>query len=110
MLKGIDIWINPHYKLIITKACNGMIPFLFVMAAILSYPSKILHKILWIFLSHTILTLVNTIRILVVVHFVQSKGGRENFEWSHDFLGNFILISVSLVLFILYIKTRKIKD
>jgi len=25
-LKGIDIWINPHYKIIINQACNGMDP------------------------------------------------------------------------------------
>jgi hypothetical protein len=44
-LQGIDIWINPHYKIIINKACNGVIPILFLFASILAYPSTLIHKI-----------------------------------------------------------------
>ena len=28
-LQGNDIWINPHYKIVITHTCNGIIPSLF---------------------------------------------------------------------------------
>ena len=46
-LQGSDIWINPQYKIIINQACNGIIPILFLWAAILAYHSGIWHKILW---------------------------------------------------------------
>jgi len=106
-LLGIDIWINPHYKIIINQACNGMIPILFLFAAILAYPSGVLHKFLWMFVGYALFSLVNVIRILLVVHFVEAKGGRGNFYWSHDLLGNALLMLLGVGLFIAFIKTSK---
>ena len=108
-LKGIDIWINPHYKIIITKACNGMIPILFLWAAIAAYPARLRHKLLWITVGYILFSLVNIFRILLVVHFVEQKGGATNFHWSHDFLGNMILLGVGLFLFVAFIKTSATK-
>ena len=104
-LKGIDIWINPHYKIIINQACNGMIPILFLWASILAYPSKILHKLLWMGLGYILFSLVNVFRILLVVHFTEQEAGQANFYWSHDLVGNAILMAVGLGLFIAFIKT-----
>ncbi len=104
-LLGIDIIINPHYKIIIDQACNGMIPILFLFASILAYPSGIAHKILWMFIGYVLFSIVNILRILLVVYFVEAKGGRENFYWSHDLLGNTILMVLGLGLFVLFIKT-----
>jgi len=106
-LKGIDIWINPHYKIIINQACNGMIPILFLFAAILAYPSGSLHKLLWMFIGYILFSLLNVIRILLVVYFVEGEGGRGNFYWSHDLLGNSLLMLLGLGLFIAFIKTSK---
>ena len=106
-LKGIDIWINPHYKIIINQACNGMIPILFLFASILAYPSGIVHKIVWMVIGYLLFSLLNVIRILLVVYFVEGQGGRGNFYWSHDLLGNSLLMMLGLGLFIAFIKTSK---
>jgi len=104
-LQGIDIWINPHYRIIINQACNGMIPILFLWASVLAFPSNVWHKIFWIGIGYIIFSLVNIFRILLVVHFVEQPEGQSNFYWSHDLLGNSILIVVGLGLFIAFIKT-----
>ncbi len=105
-LRGIDIWINLHYRIIINQACNGMIPILFLWASILAYPSKVVHKLLWMVLGYVIFSVVNVARILLVVYSVE-EGGRGNFYWSHDLLGNSILMLVGLGLFVAFIKTSR---
>ena len=109
-LQGIDIWINPHYKIIINQACNGMIPILFFFASILAYPSNIWHKIVWMCIGYVVFSLVNVFRILLVVYFVEQKEGQANFYWSHDLIGNALLMGVGLSLFVLFIKTGQTKD
>jgi len=106
-LVGIDIMINPHYKIIINQACNGMIPILFFFASILAYPSGIMHKIVWMLIGYLLFSLVNVLRILLVVYFVEGEGGRGNFYWSHDLLGNSLLMGLGLGLFVMFIKTAK---
>ena len=106
-LQGIDIWITSHYKIIINQACNGMIPILFLFASILAYPSKLWYKIVWMCIGYVIFSLVNVFRILLVVYFVEQKEGQENFYWSHDLIGNVLLMSVGLGLFISFIKLSK---
>lgn len=105
MLNGIDILINPHYKIIITKACNGIIPVLFLFASLLAYPAFLRHKALWMLIGYTALTLINTGRILLVVYIVHNYNGKEDFSWAHDFIGNFILLVSGLTLFLMFIHT-----
>ena len=104
-LRGEDIVISPYYKIIITQACNGMIPILFYFTAIISYPSRLCFKPLWMAVGYILFTLANVLRILIVVYFVEQKGGRENFFWAHDIFGNVILMTLGFALFILYIKS-----
>lgn len=106
-LKGIDIWINSNYKIIINQACNGMIPILFLFASLLAYPSSLWHKIFWMGTGYIVFSLVNVLRILMVVYFVEQKEGQVNFYWSHDFVGNGLLMGVGLGLFIAFIKTSR---
>ena len=108
-LQGIDIMINPHYKIIINQACNGLIPFFFLAASILAYPATLLHKTLWLLLGYLVYTAVNVARILMVVHFVEGEGGRGNFHWSHDIMGNALLLVVGLGLFIAFIRSSRPK-
>lgn len=111
-IKGIDIWINPQYKIIITKACNGIIPILFSYAAILAYPASTIHKILWMFLGYILFFVVNIVRILWVVFVTQHGEGQADFYWSHDIAGNILLMITGLGLFIVFIKTspKKVKN
>ncbi len=104
-LQGIDIWINPQYKIIINQTCNGMIPILFLFASILAYPSTLWHKIFWMSIGYVVFSIVNVFRILQVVYFVEQEGGKGNFYWSHDLIGNGLLMVVGLGLFIVFIKT-----
>ncbi len=106
-LKGIDIWINPQYKIIINQACNGVIPILFLFASILAYPSSIFHKLLWMIVGYVLFSVLNVLRILLVVYFVEGEGGRGNFYWSHDLVGNALLMLLGLGLFVAFIKTAK---
>ena len=107
-LRGIDIWIHPQYKIIINQSCNGMIPILFLWASILAYPSSIvhkLHKIVWILVGYVVFSMVNVGRILLVVYATEHGEGQGEFYWSHDLVGNFLLMMTGLVLFVLFIKT-----
>ena len=111
-LQGIDIWINPHYKIIISKACNGVIPILFLFASILAYPSSVGHKILWMLMGYVLFSVVNVVRILLVVYVTQTGEGQQDFYWSHDLIGNSLLMLTGLGLFVAFIKTssKKIKN
>ena len=105
-LQGNDIWMNSHYRLIVNQSCNGMIPILFLYASILAYPSSFFYKIIWIIIGYFIFFVTNIVRILLVVYFVK-EGGEENFYWSHDILGNALLILVGLLIFMAYIHISK---
>ncbi len=107
-LQGVDIWINPHYTIIINQTCNALIPIIFLFASIFAYPSTFWHKLYWMIIGYTVFTLVNISRILLVVYFVEQKAGRENFYWSHDLMGNGLLMGVGLLLFIAFIKTSSL--
>ncbi len=111
-LQGVDIWINPHYKIIITKACNGIIPILFLYAAILAYPSTVKHKIVWMIFGYGLFFMVNIVRILWVVFMTQNGEGKGDFYWSHDIIGNIFLLLTGLGLFVSFIKssTKKVKN
>ena len=111
-LQGIDIWINPQYKIIINQACNGVIPILFLFASILAYPSSIGHKILWMILGYVLFSVVNVARILFVVYFTETGEGQKEFYWSHDLMGNTLLMLTGLGVFVAFIKTssKTIKD
>ena len=104
-LQGIDIWINPHYKIVITKACNGMIPILFLLASILAYPATWTHKLIWSVIGYVTFFISNIIRILGVVYITENGEGQGEFYWSHDIAGNILLMSIGLTLFVFFIKT-----
>lgn len=104
-IQGIDIWINPHYKIIINQACNGMIPILFLYASILAYPSSLWYKLVWMVIGYLLFSLVNVIRLLFVVYATKTGQGQEEFYWSHDLVGNAMLMLTGLGLFIVFIRT-----
>ena len=101
-LRGIDIWINPHYKIIITKACNGMIPILVLWAAVLAYPlAGWGRKLLWLLIGYLVLSAVNILRLLMVAACVKEQA---DFPFCHDLLGNMLLMLAGLLLFWLFLR------
>ena len=84
-----------------------MIPILFLFASMLAYPSMLWRIIFWMSIGYVLFSLVNAMRILLVVYFVEQEEGQGNFYWSHDLRGNALLMGVGLGLFMVFIKTSK---
>ena len=104
IMSGHHIFITEHYSLVIEKACNGMIPYLFFLASILAFPSTSMHKVKWALMGYLFITSINIFRIWFVAQLVMQERG--NFSLAHDYLGNGILILTGLLLFTSFIKTR----
>jgi len=100
-LHGVDILIDPHYKVVVTKACNGMIPVLVLLAAVLAYPVHWVHKVQWIIIGYVVLSIVNLLRLLMVAYFVKKQA---DFPFYHDILGNILLMVTGLLLFYLFLR------
>ena len=105
IMNNYRIFITQQYSLVIEKACNGMIPYLFFLASIMAFPSTWLHKAKWALIGYLLISVINIFRIWMVTQFVLQE--RNNFSFAHDFLGNALLISTGLILFILFVKSRK---
>ena len=105
MMDAYHILINTHYSLVIEKACNGMIPYLFFIASIVAFPSTLMHKVKWAIMGYIIISLMNIFRIWMVTQIVLQE--EKNFSLAHDYLGNILLIITGLGLFIAFIKSRK---
>jgi exosortase/archaeosortase family protein len=105
MMDGYRISINPLYALVIEKACNGMIPYLFFLASIVAFPSTVMHKVKWAIFGYFFISITNIFRIWFVTQFVLDE--RQNFSLAHDYLGNGLLIITGLLLFTWFVKSRK---
>lgn len=105
MMEGNHIFITSHYSLIIEKACNGMILYLFFLAPIFAFPATLEHKIKWAIGGYIIIMLVNVFRIWFITQLVLEE--RSNFSLAHDYLGNILLIITAMALFIAFVKSRK---
>ena len=105
MMTNTHIGISSHYSLVIEKACNGMIPYLFFLALIVAFPSTLSHKIKWALFAYLTIVAMNTFRIWMVTQLVLMEEG--NFSFAHDYLGNALLIGTGLVLFVAFVKSRK---
>jgi len=105
MMDNYRILINEHYSLVIEKACNGMIPYLFFLASIIAFPSTLMHKVKWAIMGYIFISLMNVFRIWFVTQLVLQE--RQNFSLAHDYLGNGLLILTGLLLFTWFVKSRK---
>jgi exosortase/archaeosortase family protein len=108
MMEAHRIFITEHYALVIEKACNGMIPYLFFLASIIAFPSTLIHKVKWALMGYLFISAINVFRIWFVTQFVLQE--QKNFSLVHDYLGNGLLILTGLILFTSFITTRKNKE
>ncbi len=99
-----DIYIQPisTFRIRITYACNGLVPYYFYLASIFAYPSSWLLKIIWAVIGYFIIYVVNLLRLLFVTE--MTKSGGSNFWWSHDIVGNGMLMITGLMLFLLFME------
>ena len=105
IVDGYTIIINSHYRLVIEKACNGLIPYLFFLSSIIAFPSATAHKIRWALMGYIVLTTINSFRIWLVAQLVLEEVG--NFSLAHGFIGSSILIFTVVLLFILFLRNVK---
>jgi exosortase/archaeosortase family protein len=108
MMEAHKIFISSSYALVIEKACNGLIPYLFFLASIIAFPSTLKHKIKWAIMGYLFISAMNVFRIWFITQLVLQE--EENFSLAHDYLGNGLLILTGLILFTSFIKTRKKKE
>jgi len=100
---GYDIVINPKYRVVITPECNGLIPYLMILAAVVAYYCSLTKKIIYSITAFIIFFIVNIIRLYIVV-IVVSKYGSNYFYMVHDIGGNILLIVTGALIFLTYIK------
>lgn len=105
MVLGNRIFITQGYTLVIEHSCNGMIPYLIFLASILAFPADPSHKLKWAFMGYVIISSINIFRIWLITQFVKQE--QNNFSLAHDYIGNTLLVLTGLILFIVFIKTRK---
>lgn len=99
------IFISSNLTLVIDKECNGFIPYFFFLASIIAFPSNITHKIKWAILGYFTLSILNVFRIWFISKLVMNS--ESNFSLAHDYIGNALLVFSSMILFIIFIRTRK---
>jgi len=100
---GYEIIINPKYRVVITPECNGLIPYLMILAAYLAYPCKLLTKIFYSIFAFLIFFIMNILRLYIVIVIVNNYG-TNYFYLVHDIGGNLLLIITGAVLFLSYLK------
>jgi exosortase/archaeosortase family protein len=106
IVQDIYIYSAPNFRIRITYACNGLIPYYLFLASIFAYPSKWLLKIIWAVVGYFAIYWINLLRLLFVTE--MTKSGGQNFWWSHDLIGNLMLMVVGLGLFFLFIRVSDV--
>lgn len=96
------IIISDSYRLFVSKACSGLIPFLFFVASILAYDSSIQSKIVWLAIGYIVILFANISRIVFITKMVLID--QQNFFWAHDYIGNMFLLLLGISLFYLFIQ------
>jgi exosortase/archaeosortase family protein len=59
----------------------------------------------WMVFGYVLFSFVNVLRILLVVFVTEAGKGQQDFYWSHDLVGNILLLITGLGLFVSFIKT-----
>ena len=108
MIENHNIFISNNYSLVIEKACNGIIPYLFFLSSIVAFPSSIVHKIKWMLFGYILIVAMNTFRIWIVTKLVLKEPS--NFSFAHDYLGNILLILTGLTLFVWFCKSSRSRE
>lgn len=92
---GLELTLDPE--------CNGLATYLFLLTAIISYPSNIKQKIKWSILSYVILFIANTLRLNWIIYHVIDYP--EDFIFVHDIIGLYSMVLLTWIIF--YFFTRE---
>ncbi len=106
---GYEIVISPHFRIVITPECNGLVPYYIFLAAVLAYPNHWWCKLKWAFIGYIVIMATNFVRLVAVTEVVNSFGAA-SFYYVHDIAGNLFLIIVGSLLFLLYLRGCHAKE
>jgi exosortase/archaeosortase family protein len=100
---GRKILISDTYTLIVTQACNGMVPLWMFYASILAVRTAWVYQLKWMVAGYITIFVVNVFRIWFVAFFAKEMG-QSSFFLAHDLVGNIILIVTGTLLFFIYLR------
>ena len=89
------------FKLTIVKECNGLIAFLLLTAAILSYPISLRKQFKCILIAYFLILLGNTIRLDYIVYEIVDS--TKNFTFAHEVIGRYGITFYTLLLFYIFV-------
>ncbi|WP_372999254.1 exosortase/archaeosortase family protein [Sulfurimonas sp.] len=107
-MNGNKMLFEHGVELLILNVCNGMIPILLYVAAVLSYPARKLDKIDWSIGGYFVLTVVNILRIYFITVWVADHP--DSFHYLHDFVARYVVVGLTLIFFYLFVKNARIAD
>ena len=105
---GYEIVVSPHYRIVITPECNGLVPYFIYLAAVLAYPKRWLCKLKWALIGYFVIMVANFVRLVGVTEVVNGFG-EASFYYVHDIAGNLLLITVGTLLFLFYLRGCDVK-
>ncbi|MBF0519544.1 MAG: archaeosortase/exosortase family protein [Nitrospirae bacterium] len=92
----------PNISLNVKFGCNGLEATIMYVFAILAFPATWFHKLKGIFIGFVVIQILNIFRLLgiifVAIHY------KDYFDYFHVYFAQSVMISVSLALFIIYIR------
>lgn len=93
-------------KVIIDYSCNGLTAILLYTIAILSYPTYIKEKIIWLVVGYIIIVSINLLRIFVFSYAVTINPNY--FHFAHDYIGRYGMGLLILSLFFIFTQYSRI--
>jgi exosortase/archaeosortase family protein len=99
-LSGESLIFSHGMVLRILDECNGIVPFLFYLAAILAYPAKVIHKLIWALIGYVLLMAANAVRIdWILYHMIEHP---EDLVLAHEIVGRYTMALLPLLLFYIF--------
>lgn len=87
-------------RLTIHYTCNVITPILLYTAAIISYPTWIKNKIIWLIGGYITLVALNLVRMLLVSYAVTLDP--DYFHWTHNYIGRYGMGVLTLTIFFIF--------
>lgn len=100
--------LSDKFSVTIQNGCNGVFASMIFIAALLAYPFPIFPKILGIIVGIVVIQVVNLIRVVLL--FLVGIYAPTYFNESHIFFAQVLVISVTMALWLYWIKKYDIVD
>lgn len=98
LIQAATLILPNNMNLHIVHECNGLVPFLLYLAAILAYPTPSINKFNWILIGYAVLLVINTLRMLLITLVVLED--KSLFYIAHDWFGRYGVAILTIVLFL----------